>query len=103
MISQANSLINSALNSQGSSQPIVTTQYASGGEVKQTGPALVHQGEYVLNRNDVNQLMRNQQTPSINQPLYFDMRGAKIDKDTSKDLPRIIARTSRQALGRIGV
>ena len=103
-ISSANSIISQA--SAAVSRAGTMTfgqQFATGGEVKQTGPALVHQGEYVLNRNDVNDIKRSVQQPQGNQYLNIDLRGSTIDQNSAKDLPKMIARATRRSLARSGI
>lgn len=80
------------------------TGYASGGTVRKTGPALVHEGEYVLNRNDVNDIKRIPRASSnpVSANVNIDMRGATITKSVAQDIPRQVARAQRLALGRVG-
>lgn len=76
-------------------------KFASGGPVTQNGPAYLHQGEYVLRRDEV----RNGQAASA--PVvhnHINMQGSKFGQaDMSKDIPKIVARATRRALSRYGV
>jgi TP901 family phage tail tape measure protein len=74
--------------------------FASGGPVSQTGPAMLHQGEYVLRRDEVNKLTSG--APNVN--LNINMSNSRFgSSEIQKDLPKRIARETRRALARNGI
>ena len=74
-------------------------QYASGGPVTENGPAYLHQGEYVLRRDEV-----NRPTSGANVTLNVNMSNSKFgNAEMAKTLPKWIARETRRALARSGI
>lgn len=75
-------------------------KFASGGPVTQNGPAYLHQGEYVLRRDEVNKLTSG--SPNVN--LNINMSNSRFgNSEMQKDLPKRIARETRRALARSGI
>lgn len=74
--------------------------FASGGPVTQNGPAYLHQGEYVLRRDEVNKLTAG----GTNVNLNINMSNSKFgNSELQRDLPKRIARETRRALARSGI
>ena len=74
--------------------------FASGGPVTQNGPAYLHQGEYVLRRDEVNRLTSGGMT--IN--LSINMSNSKFgNAEMAKTLPKRIASEMNKSLKRYGV
>ena len=74
--------------------------FASGGPVTQNGPAYLHQGEYVLRRDEVNR--QTSGSPNVN--LNINMSNSRFgNSEMQKDLPKRIARETRRALARSGI
>jgi len=72
--------------------------FASGGPVTENGPAMLHQGEYVLRRDEVN---RPTSGPI---QVIVNMQNSRFgDADMAKKLPNDIAAATKRALGRKGV
>lgn len=75
-------------------------QFASGGPVTENGPAMLHQGEYVLRRDEVNRPTSG--SPNVN--LNINMSNSRFgNSEMQKDLPKRIARETRRALARSGI
>ncbi len=100
-VSQANSILASAVSSV--STAATPSSFATGGEVKKSGTAQVHEGEWVINRNDVNELKRSGSAPgnqiSLSQHFTFGNSGSKNITAQAK----ANARESVRALRRLGV
>ncbi|HWQ65956.1 MAG TPA: phage tail tape measure protein [Methanospirillum sp.] len=106
-VNEANNYVTRVRNLSGKYQAdspgVKMPQYATGGEVEKTGPAIVHQGEFVLNRNDVNDLKRPQAATQLLQiSQHIDLRGSMVDRNNVQDLDKLFYRSQKRALGRIG-
>jgi TP901 family phage tail tape measure protein len=68
--------------------------FESGGKVTETGPALVHEGEYILSRNEVERMGKG----GANIQLNVNMNNSRFgNAEIAKDLPKLFARAARRA------
>lgn len=68
--------------------------FESGGKVSETGTALVHEGEYILSRNEVERMGKG----GANIQLNVNMNNSRFgNAEIAKDLPKLFARAARRA------
>lgn len=69
-------------------------QFASGGPVSETGPALVHEGEYILSRSEVERMGKG----GANIQLNVNMNNSRFgNAEIAKDLPKLFAKATKRA------